>query len=144
MNQLIQFHLILLTFRSSTEMAKVIHTTYGFVFKQKIWLKKTELHIPFKVNKVDSTDPTAIVSVNTTQRNGVNEVIGVASGFVTHVANSIVRANLRSDSTHAVVQVRVVASGNDNVKAVGTAPTGNVIQASATGPVMIGGVSTHN
>lgn len=104
---------------------------------------KTELHIPFKVNKVDTADPSAVVSVNTTQRNGANEVNGVASGFVTHVANSIVRANLRSDSTHAVVQVRVVASDNDTVKAVGTAPTGSVIQASATGPVMIGGVSTY-
>lgn len=104
---------------------------------------KTEIHIPFKVNKLIDADPTLAISVNTTQRNGTSEVTGVASGFVTHEAASIVRANLRSDSTHAVVQVRVIASDNDNVKAVGTAPTDNVIQSSATGPIMIGGVSTY-
>ena len=103
----------------------------------------TELHIPFKVNKLDIDDPTAVVSVNTTQRNGATEVNGVSSGFITHVANSNVTANMRSDSTHAVVQVRVVASDNDKVKRVGTAPTGNAIVSLATGPVMIGGVSTY-
>ena len=105
---------------------------------------KTELHIPFKVNKLDVADPTALISVNTTQRIGETEVNGVSSGFITHDADSNVTANLRSDSTHAVLQVRVVASDNDNVKRVGTAPTGTTIESAATGPVVIDGVPTNS
>lgn len=104
---------------------------------------KNQLHIPFNINKLDETNPEAAVSVNTTQRIDATEVIGESSGFTTHEDYSQVIANLRSDSTDAVVQIKVVVSDNHEVKSVFAANTDNTNISSATGPFVINGVSTY-
>ena len=117
-----------------------------------VWIKvvaedmaqnKAELHFPFKINKVDDEIPSLIVTTKAQQLNNGAVVSEDANGFILHTHTHPVTAIVQTGSTHARVQVRIIASDNDEIEAVGTAENGSVIDVPAVGPVTINNTSMY-